>query len=55
MRILAIVMVGCLLYGNAYAQTTPPPTCKSQASDKKLSGAARTSFNKKCVIDAVGN
>jgi hypothetical protein len=52
MRILAIVMVGCLLYGSAYAQNTTPPTCKSQATDKKLAGAALTSFMKKCETDA---
>jgi hypothetical protein len=53
MRILPIVMVGCLLFGSVYAQTTsPPPTCKSQATDKKLAGAALTSFMKKCETDA---
>jgi hypothetical protein len=29
--------------------------CDSQAMDKKLSGAAKTSFTKKCVRDAVGS
>jgi uncharacterized membrane protein len=33
----------------AYAQT---PTCKAQAADKKLAGAAMTSFMKKCESDA---
>jgi len=27
------------------------PTCKSQASDKKLAGAALTSYMKKCQTD----
>jgi hypothetical protein len=27
-------------------------TCKSQATDKKLAGAALTSFTKKCAKDA---
>ena len=27
-------------------------TCKSQAADKKLAGAALTSFTKKCTTDA---
>jgi hypothetical protein len=29
-------------------------SCTTQAADKKLSGAAKTSFTKKCVTDAVG-
>ena len=28
--------------------------CDTQATDKKLSGAAKTSFTKKCVKDATG-
>lgn len=34
---------------SAYAQGT---TCSMQASDKKLAGAAKTSFMKKCEADA---
>jgi len=52
MRILPLVMVGCLLGGSVYAQSPPAPTtCKSQATDKKLAGAALTSFMKKCETD----
>ena len=29
-------------------------TCDAQAADKKLAGAAKTSFTKKCVSDATG-
>ncbi len=29
------------------------PTCASQASDKKLAGAAKTSFMNKCQADAL--
>jgi hypothetical protein len=29
-------------------------TCDASAKEKKLSGAAQTSFVKKCVADAVG-
>jgi hypothetical protein len=40
----------------APAPTTPSPTagmtCKAQAADKKLAGAAMTSFMKKCQADA---
>ena len=50
MRILPIVVVGCLLCGSSLAQT--PATCKSQATEKKLAGAALSSFMKKCETDA---
>jgi hypothetical protein len=30
------------------------PTCVAQAADKKLAGAAKDSFTKKCVSDATG-
>jgi hypothetical protein len=30
------------------------PTCNAAAAEKKLSGAAKTSFEKKCIKDAVG-
>jgi hypothetical protein len=57
MRILppmmALMMVGCLIGVGVHAQSTPAPaTCKSQATDKKLAGAALTSFMKKCETDA---
>jgi hypothetical protein len=29
-------------------------SCVAQATDKKLAGAAKTSFMKKCVADATG-
>ena len=56
--ILAIVV--CVIAGSAHAQTasttTPTPakpvSCKTQATDKKFSGAALTSFMKKCETDA---
>jgi len=35
--------------GGAFAQN---PTCKSQAAEKRLAGAALTSFMKKCETDA---
>jgi hypothetical protein len=36
-------------------QTDAATACDSQAADKKLAGAAKTSFTKKCVSDAVGS
>ena len=55
MKATAIILVACFLAGSAFAQTTTPetkPSCKAQAADKKLSGAALTSFTKKCEADA---
>jgi hypothetical protein len=53
MKNIALVLVACLLATGAYAQTAATkPTCKAQAADKKLAGAALTSFMKKCQSDA---
>jgi hypothetical protein len=49
MRKLFLIALLCSFAGAAYAQG---PTCKAQASDKKLAGAALTSFMKKCETDA---
>jgi hypothetical protein len=35
-------------------QSDAGKTCDASAKDQKLSGAAKTSFTKKCVTDAVG-
>jgi hypothetical protein len=45
----ALVSILCLMAGSALAQT---PSCTSRATDKKLAGAALTSFMKKCTSDA---
>jgi psiF repeat len=45
----------CAIASSAFAQTATTevkPTCKAQATDKKLAGAALTSFMKKCETDA---
>ena len=58
MRLFSMAIVACFLSASVYAQGTPtlapakPATCKSQATDKKLAGAAMTSFMKKCETDA---
>jgi hypothetical protein len=47
---LALVAISLAFLGaSAHAQTA---TCKSQASEKKLAGAAMNSFMKKCETDA---
>ena len=45
MRTLTILAALCLLAEGAFAQDA---TCAVQAGDKKLAGAAKTSFVKKC-------
>jgi len=45
---LMVLLAGGLV-GGAFAQA---PTCKAQATEKKLAGAALNSFMKKCESDA---
>ena len=45
---IAAVLLASLTSAHADA------TCTANAADKKLAGAAKTSFTKKCVKDAVG-
>ena len=49
-RLFAAAALVGLLAAAAHAQTTP--TCKTTAAEKKLAGAALTSFMKKCEKDA---
>ena len=49
MKTLSLALVLCVFAGGAYAQS---PSCKTQADEKKLAGAALTSFMKKCESDA---
>jgi hypothetical protein len=44
--------IGLLLVGPAAYAQDPTPTCKVQADEKKLAGAALNSFMKKCQTDA---
>lgn len=60
MKTMPLVVLCVALAGTAFAQTSTPstpsadtkPSCKAQASDKKLAGAALASFMKKCETDA---
>ena len=50
MKLLAIALAALLVVSTVgYAQTV---TCKAQATEKKLAGAALSSFMKKCQTDA---
>ena len=49
MKKLAIALALTVMTSAAYADS-----CKATAGDKKLAGAALTSFMKKCQADAAG-
>ena len=49
MKALILAAVLGLIAGSAFAQS---PSCKANAGDKKLAGAALNSFMKKCESDA---
>jgi hypothetical protein len=53
---LVITMLASALATAGYAQSQPAaprsPSCTDEASSKKLAGAAKTSFMKKCETDA---
>ncbi len=51
MRTALMAMAVVLMSSGTWAQTAPP-TCKSQATDRKLAGAALNSFMKKCETEA---
>jgi hypothetical protein len=46
---VATALALCVLAGGSFAQS---PSCKMQSAEKKLAGAAQTSFMKKCETDA---
>jgi hypothetical protein len=48
-RLVLTALVCGMAAGSAYGQS---PSCKAQAADKKLAGAALNSFMKKCQSDA---
>ena len=55
MKATAVVLIICAIGSSAFAQSATPdvkPSCKAQSTDKKLAGAALTSFMKKCETDA---
>lgn len=49
MKRIVLAAVLCVFAGSAFAQT---PSCKVNAGEKKLAGAALNSFMKKCQSDA---
>jgi hypothetical protein len=56
MRAITVSLICLAVAGAAYAQSpanTPrDPSCTTEATTKKLAGAAKTSFMKKCQTDS---
>lgn len=53
-KILTLLALGLTLgLGNAHAKDVAAE-CAAKAAEKKLAGAAKTSFEKKCIADAGG-
>ena len=52
MKTLMSLLVLALATSAGSAMADAAATCKTQAAEKKLHGAAQTSFVKKCVTDA---
>jgi hypothetical protein len=52
LALTAVLSLSTATFAQTAAPTAPTPTCKAQASDKKLAGAALSSFMKKCESDA---
>jgi hypothetical protein len=52
MNLKTIAPLATFLFIFATAASAANPTCDAQATEKKLSGAAKTSFVKKCEKDA---
>jgi len=52
MKLTAVAPLATFLFLVATAASAAGPTCDAQATEKKLSGAAKTSFVKKCEKDA---
>ena len=54
MKYLIAASLALAMVTPAFAQTAQPPaaSCKAQATDKKLAGAALKSFSAKCEKDA---
>jgi hypothetical protein len=56
MQRLVITLLACAVATSGYAQSQPTaprnPSCTDEATSKKLAGAAKTSFMKKCETDS---
>jgi len=55
-KLMSLLALGLALsFGSAHAaDTDAAAACAAKAAEKKLAGAAKTSFEKKCIADAGG-
>ncbi|CAM5770536.1 hypothetical protein LMIY3S_03206 [Labrys miyagiensis] len=51
-RLISVALISSCLAVGAVSAALADASCKVQATDKKLAGAALTSFSKKCAKDA---
>jgi hypothetical protein len=51
-KLMCVLALGLAAMAGAAHAADAAATCDAQAADKKLHGAAKTSFTKKCVADA---
>jgi hypothetical protein len=49
--VICVLLAGLTFSSTSFAQT-PAPSCNAVAQEKKLAGAAKTSFLKKCEREA---
>lgn len=52
--LITAALLGLGLMAGAAHASSPEARCEAQATEKKLAGAAKNSFMKKCVADAGG-
>jgi len=52
MKTITLMLATALMIGAGNAYAEPATTCKAQAAEKKLAGAALTSFMRRCEADA---
>jgi hypothetical protein len=52
MKFLSVAVASLLFLAGHAAWAEAPTTCQARAAEKKLAGAAKTSFLKKCEKDA---
>jgi hypothetical protein len=51
-KLLSLIALGAALSFTGLAHADPAADCAAKSAEKKLAGAAKTSFEKKCVADA---
>ena len=53
-KMISLLTFAALAFAGSAHAVLPAASCDAQAAEKKLAGAAKTSFLKKCNADAAG-